>query len=204
MKCCNKPEFRTIVPVLLLTALCCGQDRDGDGIPDTKDVFPDDPSAVMDSDNDRKADSRDPFPNDYFDGALKNLALQAKVTASSVARPVKDPQELTDGRFTFWGDDRKLSVPNSSWQPKKKTKEWAILDLGSPQEINHIRVTFGMIASPHFELLTSMDRQKWSSAAEVKNEVASIDVPVQKTTCRYVKFLIHAGEKQSGWPPRNS
>ena len=40
------------------------RDRDGDGVPDSQDTFPDDSSEWRDSDGDGVGDNRDQFPND--------------------------------------------------------------------------------------------------------------------------------------------
>lgn len=39
-------------------------DRDGDGVPDARDAFPDDPAETMDTDGDGIGDNADAFPND--------------------------------------------------------------------------------------------------------------------------------------------
>ncbi|WP_246814135.1 RICIN domain-containing protein [Ferrimonas balearica] len=48
----------------LLERLSQGDDRDGDGIPDDQDRFPDDPGEWADSDDDGLGDNSDPFPFD--------------------------------------------------------------------------------------------------------------------------------------------
>lgn len=65
-----KPSLRTIVPVFLLLSVliagCLGgggtDDRDGDGVKDSDDAFPDDPTEWADSDGDGIGDNSDPDP----------------------------------------------------------------------------------------------------------------------------------------------
>ncbi|MEY2907645.1 MAG: hypothetical protein RLZZ602_168 [Pseudomonadota bacterium] len=46
-----------------ITFVISAPDRDGDGIPDADDVFPDDPNEWLDSDGDGVGDNSDAFPN---------------------------------------------------------------------------------------------------------------------------------------------
>lgn len=53
----------------LLAADAMGSDRDGDGVDDRDDAFPDDPSEWADADDDGVGDNADAFPNDPTESA---------------------------------------------------------------------------------------------------------------------------------------
>ena len=89
-------------------------DQDGDGVADTQDAFPDDPTETADSDNDGTGDNSDAFPDDPtetqdfdLDGVGDRLdAFPEDASRNSYA----DPGEHTVGVTTLSMGDRDLEV----------------------------------------------------------------------------------------------
>jgi len=50
--------------VRIVATIVAAVDSDGDGVPDSQDAFPNDPTETQDSDNDGVGDNADVFPND--------------------------------------------------------------------------------------------------------------------------------------------
>ncbi|SHH97358.1 RICIN domain-containing protein [Ferrimonas marina] len=65
----SSADFQALpTSVSVATRAAFAADRDGDGVPNGLDAFPDDPNEWADSDNDRFGDNSDPFPWDPNNG----------------------------------------------------------------------------------------------------------------------------------------
>lgn len=79
-------------------------DTDGDGVGDNSDAFPTDPTEITDSDGDGIGDNSDPYPNDPNNGAPPTDSDGDGVEDSQDAFP-NDPTETTDSDGDGIGDN---------------------------------------------------------------------------------------------------
>lgn len=81
-------------------------DTDGDGMPDTADAFPDDPTEVHDTDQDKVGDNTDAFPNDWTQWSDRDGdGYGDNATGKFPDRFVDDPNEWNDTDDDGIGDN---------------------------------------------------------------------------------------------------
>jgi len=68
-------------------------DTDGDGIPDSEDAFPNDPTETTDTDGDGIGDNSDPYPNDPNDGTGEPMPDDIDGTTPDTTDPGTQPDD---------------------------------------------------------------------------------------------------------------
>lgn len=194
----------SILIVCLLFAGCAEEepinDRDGDGVPDAEDAFPDNPQISKDSDNDGYAD-------EYNDG------YNASNSNASIDSFPQDPTEWKDSDGDGYGDEND-DFPYNNNLYAIITIEDESYDLAQGGEINidfeltdedKSVVIYWELEGDSFttragEAITMRynERDAWSSQYHGRTEQVTVALDDQAADHMYVKFM-HEGRSLS--PP---
>ena len=112
-------------------------DRDGDGTPDDKDAFPDDPNEDTDTDGDGVGDNADVFAsvdNDviWVSAGMLGLIL-VSVLGFMVVRSKREPEYSWEYQKDNMSEQMLVNLPQAPTSPPPSTQEVPpALDLGPP------------------------------------------------------------------------
>ena len=128
----------------------------------------------------------------------KNLALGAKVTASSFYDDWFRPEyAVDDNNATLW------KARNTNWGLGKHLDEWLQIDLGKPMKFNEVWTQFEYATFFYqYRIETSLDGQQWTPYADRTNNTMQGSPMVDKgnVKARYVRITITDTQKNGHMP----
>ncbi len=117
---------------------------------------------------------------------INNLAQGAQVSASSTAKDAKEPKSITDGSA------------GTRWSSKYDDDEWVTVNLGSPTQINTIRLIWESAYAKAYEVLVSKDGKNWQEIYNTTNGDGSTDeITFQPTSVQFIKM--QGKERATQW-----
>lgn len=92
--------------------------------------------------------------------------------------PLPNPQAITDGDlFTRWSSNY-------------TDNQWICFDFGAPKVLNKIIIFWEQAFAPDYDILVSLDKQKWQILLSLKDQDGKIDeMEFSDAKARYVKIL---------------
>ena len=128
----------------------------------------------------------------------KNLALGAKVTASSYYDDWFKPEyAVDDNNATLW----KAAMCN--WNSKERHDEWIMIDLGKPMKFNEVWTQFEYATFFYqYRIETSLDGLQWTLYADRTNNTmqGSPMIDKGKAKARYIRISITDTQKNGHMP----
>jgi len=124
---------------------------------------------------------------------LKNLALHARVFASSYARngPNYGPSSAVDGKlYTRWASAALWSAENGM------DRQWFEIDLGRIRTFDKIKIYWANGYGIKFNIVSSRDGQNWFKVYEEENGSGGIeDIEFKPVNARFIKLNGIQGSK---------
>lgn len=134
------------------------------------------------------------FESESYNPPPKNLALKAKVIASSYSTigPNFLPERANDGiRYTRWRSESWVSP-----RPDGNDRQWLQLDFEKTTEFNTIRIFWDYGYATNYTILCSNDGKEWKKL--IVNDKGKGDLEefsFDKATARFIKIDMEKGKK---------
>ena len=129
---------------------------------------------------------------------LKNLALNAKVTASSYYDKWFCPEyAVDDNNATLW------KARNTNWGQGSHQDEWLQIDLGKPMKFNEVWTQFEYATFFYqYKIETSLDGKKWTLYADRTSNTMQGSPMIDKKNAkaRYLRITITDTQKNGHMP----
>ena len=128
----------------------------------------------------------------------KNLALGAKVTASSYYDEMFRPEyAIDDNNATLW------KARNTNWGSGSHREEWLQIDLGRPMKFNEVWTQFEYATFFYqYKIETSLDGRKWTMYADRTQNTMQGSPMIDKGTAKaqYLRITITDTQKNGHMP----